>query len=147
MAVTPIPKGYHTVTPYLLIKDAAKFIDFMSSVFDAETTEQFMRPDGKIGHTELRIGDSVIMLSEAMESHPATPVMLYLYVPKVDEVFERAIRAGANVVANVQNQFYGDRAGSVKDPTGNTLWIATHVEDVPPNELKRRAATAMQAKA
>ena len=147
MAVTPIPKGYHTVTPYILVKNAAKFIDFMASVFEAKTTEQFMRPDGKIGHTELRIGDSVIMLSEAMESHPATPVMLYLYVPKVDEVFERAIRAGANVVANVENQFYGDRAGSVKDPTGNTLWIATHVEDVPPNELKRRAATAMQAKA
>lgn len=146
MSVNFVPQGYHTVTPYLMVKDAGKFIAFMSSVFDAKTTEQLMRPDGKIGHTELRIGDSVIMLSEAVEPHAPTPVMLYLYVENADALFDRAIRAGGEVVSKLEQQFYGDRAGGIKEPTGNTIWIATHVEDVPPDELKRRAANAMRQK-
>lgn len=144
MPVKAIPEGYPTVTPYLMVADAAKFIAFMATVFDAKTTEQLMRPDGKIGHTELRLGDSMIMLSEASDSHPATPVMLHVYVEDVDTVFERAVRAGGSVVSKPTNQFYGDRSGGVKEPSGNTIWIATHVEDVAPEELKRRAAEAMK---
>ena len=144
MPVKAIPDGYNTVTPYLMVAGAAKFIAFMSTVFDAKTTEQMLRPDGTIGHTELRIGDSMIMLSEASESHPATPVMLHVYVEDVDAVFERAVRAGGTVVSKPTRQFYGDRSGGVKEPSGNTVWIATHVEDVPPDELKRRAAEAMK---
>jgi len=145
MAVEAIPDGYPTVTPYLMVADAAKFIDFMSAVFAARTTEQLLRPDGKIGHTELRVGDSLIMLSEASDMHPATPVMLHVYVEDVDAAFERAVRAGGTVVAKPSNQFYGDRSGGVKEPSGNTIWIATHVEDVAPAELKRRAAEAMKS--
>jgi len=146
MPVKPIPDGYHTVTPYLMVRDAPKFIEFMAAVFDAKTTEQLMRPDGRIGHTELRVGDSVIMLSEAIEPQGPTPVMLHFYVEDADAAFERAVRAGGAVVSKPANQFYGDRAGGVKEPTGNTIWIATHVEDVAPDELKRRAAQAMQSK-
>jgi len=146
MIAKAIPDGYHTVTPYLMVKDAGRFIEFMSSVFNAKVTEQLKRPDGGIGHTEMRVGDSVIMLSEAMGSHQPTPVMLYIYVDNVDTLFERAVRAGGEVVAKLEQQFYGDRAGGIKEPTGNTIWIATHVEDVAPDELKRRAAIAMKAK-
>ncbi len=146
MPVKPIPDGYHTVTPYLMVKDAAKFIEFMTAVFDAKTMEQLMRPDGKIGHTELRIGDSMIMLSEAIEPHSPTPIMLHVYVEDVDTVFERAVRAGGVVQSKPMNQFYGDRSGGLKEPTGNTIWIATHIEDVPPEELKKRAADAMKTK-
>jgi len=112
-------------------------------VFAARVTEQLKRPDGKIGHTEVRVGDSMIMLSEEADGHPATPVMLHFYVEDVDAVFDRAVRAGGTVVAKPEKQFYGDRSGGVKEPCGNTIWIATHVEDVAPDELKRRAAQAM----
>jgi uncharacterized glyoxalase superfamily protein PhnB len=145
MTVKAIPDGYHTVTPYLMVTDATRFIEFMSAVFDARTTEQLMRPDGTIGHTEIRIGDSVIMLSEASASAPPTPVMLHFYVDDVDAVFERAVRAGGLVVARPTNQFYGDRSGGLREPCGNTVWIATHIEDVAPNELKRRAAQVMKS--
>jgi PhnB protein len=147
MTVKAIPDGYNTVIPYLMVADAARFIAFMSTVFGAKTTEQLMRPDGKIGHTELRIGDSMIMLSEASETQAATPVMLHVYVEDVDAVFERAVRAGGTVVAKPTKQFYGDRSGGVKEPSGNTIWIATHVEDVAPDELKKRAAEAMKGAA
>lgn len=143
MPVKPIPDGYPAVTPYLMVRDAARFIDFLSTVFGARVTEQLKRPDGKIGHTEVRLGDSLIMLSEASDDHPATPVMLHFYVEDVDAVFARAVRAGGTVVAEPTKQFYGDRSGGVKEPCGNTIWIATHVEDVAPDELQRRAAQAM----
>ena len=101
-------------------------------------------PDGSVGHTELRVRDSVIMLAEAMEQYPATPVMLYCYVEDCDATFGRAVEAGGTVVSPLANQFYGDRSGAVKDPTGNTLWIATHVEDVPSEqaEAPRRGGDA-----
>ena len=143
MPVKPIPDGYPAVIPYLMVRDAARFIEFLSTVFAARVTEQLKRPDGKIGHTEVRVGDSMIMLSEEADGHPATPVMLHLYVEDVDAVFDRAVRAGGTVVAKPEKQFYGDRSGGVKEPCGNTIWIATHVEDVAPDELKRRAAQAM----
>jgi uncharacterized glyoxalase superfamily protein PhnB len=145
MPVKPIPDGYPAVTPYLMVPEAARFIEFLSSVFGARVTEQLRRPDGKIGHTEVRVRDSMIMLSEASDVRPATPVMLHFYVEDVDATFERAVRAGATVVSKPANQFYGDRSGGVKEPCGNTIWIATHVEDVPPDELQRRAAQAMQS--
>jgi PhnB protein len=146
MPVKPIPDGYHTVTPYLMIKDAGRFIEFMAKVFGAKVTEQLMRPDGKIGHTEIRIGDSVIMLSEAMEQGP-TPCMLHFYVEDVDATFKRAVQAGGTVLAEPVDQFYGDRSGGVKEPTGYSIWIATHIEDVPPGELQRRATEAMKPQA
>jgi|SoiMethySBSTD1v2_1073268.scaffolds.fasta_scaffold980859_2 uncharacterized glyoxalase superfamily protein PhnB len=143
MPVKPIPDGYPAVIPYLMVRDAARFIEFLSTVFAARVTEQLKRPDGKIGHTEVRVGDSMIMLSEEADGHPATPVMLHFYVEDVDAVFDRAVRAGGTVVAKPEKQFYGDRSGGVKEPCGNTIWIATHVEDVAPDELKRRAAQAI----
>jgi len=139
MPVKAIPEGYPAVIPYLMIPDAEKFVAFMQSVFNAKLTEKILHPDGKIGHGELRVGDSMIMLSEAAESHPATPVMLHFYVEDVDAVFKSAIAAGASVVAEPSNQFYGDRSGGCKEPSGNTIWIATHIEDVAPDELRRRA--------
>ena len=145
MPVKPIPDGYPAVIPYLMVENANRFVDFMKQVFDAELVEQLTRPDGKVGHTELRIGDSMIMLSEAMPpQHAATPVRLHFYVPDVDERFARALKAGATEVQKPTQQFYGDRSGGVKEPCGNTVWIATHVEDVPPDELRKRAAAAMQ---
>ena len=143
MPVKPIPDGYNAVIPYLMVPDAVRFIEFLSTVFGARVTEQLMRPDGKIGHTEVRVRDSMIMLSEASDGHPATPVMLHFYVEDVDATFKRAVQAGGTVVAEPSNQFYGDRSGGVKEPSGNTIWIATHVEDVAPDELRRRAAAAM----
>lgn len=143
MPVKPIPDGYNAVIPYLMVPDAARFIEFLSTVFGARVSEQLMRPDGKIGHTEVRLRDSMIMLSEAADGYPATPVMLHFYVEDVDATFKRAVQAGGTVVAEPSNQFYGDRSGGVKEPSGNTIWIATHVEDVAPDELHRRAAAAM----
>ena len=139
MQVKPIPDGYQTVTPYLMVKGADRFIAFMSTVFDAKVTEQLMKADGKIGHTELRVGNSLIMLSEVPDGRTPTPIMLYIYVEDVDAAVERAVKAGGSVIAAPSNQFYGDRAGSVVEPSGNTLWIATHVEDISPEELQRRA--------
>jgi uncharacterized glyoxalase superfamily protein PhnB len=142
MAVKAIPDGYHSVTPYLMVKGANQFITFMAAVFGAKVTEQFLQPDGTPGHTELRLGDSPIMLSEAKVDRPPTPIMLYVYVEDVDAAFERAVKAGGKVVAPPTNQFYGDRSGGVIEPSGNTIWIATHVEDVAPAELHRRASAA-----
>ena len=148
MPVKPIPDGYPAVIPYLMVSDAERFVAFLSTVFGARVTEQLKRPDGKIGHTEVRLRDSMIMLSEAAPpEHPATPVMLHFYVEDVDATFKCAVQAGGTVVAEPANQFYGDRSGGVKEPSGNTIWIATHVEDVAPDELRRRAAQAMAKKA
>ncbi len=141
MPVNPIPDGYPAVIPYLMVKDAAQFIAFMQSVFDARLTEQMMRPNGEIGHSELRIGDSMIMLSEATKVHPATPLMLYFYVKDVDAVFKSAIAAGASVLCEPADQPYGDRSGGCLEPSGNTIWIATPTEDVSPAALRRRAET------
>ena len=142
--VPAIPKGFHTVTPYLMIDGAAKFIEFATRAFGAKAGEKMQGPDGKIGHAELIIGDSHLMLSDAMGEHKAMPVMLYLYVEDADAVFQRAIAAGATSVREVRDEFYGDRAGAVRDFAGNTFWIATHIEDVPREELQRRSQEAMK---
>jgi len=139
MAVKPIPEGYHSVTPYLTVDDPGKLIDFLKQSFSAEETVRMERPDGSIGHAEVRIGDSVVMIGGASEQWNAMPGGIYLYVDDVDAACGRAIEAGAESVQEVTDQFYGDRQGGVRDPLGNVWWIATHVEDVPVDEIARRA--------
>jgi uncharacterized glyoxalase superfamily protein PhnB len=140
MAARPIPEGYHTITPYLVVRGAAKTIEFMKKAFGAELAfEPMKRPDGQIMHAELKIGDSHVMIADATEQHPAVQSRLHLYVPNVDAVHQRAVAAGGTSVMEPSDQFYGDRAGGVKDPTGNYWHIATHIEDVAMPELRKRA--------
>lgn len=149
MATRPIPEGQHSITPYLGIKDAAKAIDFYKAAFGATEMFRLEGPDGRIGHAELRIGDSSLMLAEpcnqaggltASQSLGGAAVGLHLYVEDVDARFAQAIKAGATEVSAVQDQFYGDRSGTLKDPFGNLWFIATHVEDVSVEEIRARAA-------
>ena len=153
--VSPIPEGYNSITPYLIIKGAAKAIEFYKSVFSATEVFRMDGPDGKIGHAELKIGDSRIMLADenpnmgagyaSATSIGASPVSLYLYIPDVDRVVERAVAAGAKLLKPVQDQFYGDRSGFIQDPFGHLWGVATHVEDVAPQELEERAKKARPA--
>jgi uncharacterized glyoxalase superfamily protein PhnB len=143
--VKPIPDGFHTVTPYLVVEGADKTIAFVQKAFGAEFEhEPTKRPDGKIMHATLKLGDSMIMISEASERAKASQVMLYLYVPNVDAAYQRALKAGAVSVMEPSDQFYGDRSGGVKDPAGNQWYIGTHIEDVAPAELQRRANDFMK---
>ena len=144
MAVKARPDGYHAITPYLVVEGAARLIAFLEEVFDAEELERIAAPGDRIGHAELRIGDSVVMLGDAHGEHTPMQTMLYVYVDDVDATYQRAVAAGAVSVQTPVDQFYGDRSGGVRDPFGNMWWIATHIEDVPPVELKRRAQEAMQ---
>ena len=138
MAVKPIPDGYHTVTPYLIVDRAAELIDFTKRAFGAEEMFRMPGPGGAIMHAEIRIGDSVVMLSDASTENPSTSTMIHLYVEDVDAVYQRALEAGASSLREPENQFYGDRSAGVKDAFGNQWWLATHVEDVSPEELQRR---------
>src|SRR5262245_42889282 len=126
MAVKPIPDGYHTITPYIMASDARKLIAFLQKAFDAEVGHQSTDDEGHIRHAEVRVGSSMLMLSEGMPEYPAGPVSIYMYVPDVDATFKRALAAGATEIMPVADQFYGDRNGGVKDPVGNTWWIGTH---------------------
>jgi PhnB protein len=140
MAPKPIPEGYHTLTPYLVVRGADKTIEFLKKGFGAELTfEPMMRPNGKVMHAALKIGDSHVMISEATDQHPAMQSMVHIYVPNVDAVYARAVTSGGTSAMEPTDMFYGDRAGSVKDPTGNHWYIATHKEDVELPELKKRA--------
>jgi PhnB protein len=139
--VKPIPTGYHTVTPALNQADAAKAIEFCKKAFGAKERMRMPGPNGKIMHAELQIGDSIIMLNDAMQE-PAQPAGLFLYVPDVDKTVAKAVKAGATLVTPVQDMFWGDRFGRIEDPVGNKWGIATHREDVPPREMKKRAAAA-----
>jgi uncharacterized glyoxalase superfamily protein PhnB len=144
MSAKPIPDGYHAVTPYLVVQGAAQLIDFLKQAFDAQETFRMSKPDGTIMHAEVKIGDSFIMLGEASEPWKPMPSAIYLYVNDADLVYQRALKAGATSVREPADQFYGDRHGGVKDPYGNMWWIATHKEDVPPEELKKRAEAFMK---
>jgi PhnB protein len=144
MAVKPIPDGYHSVTPYLVVQGAGKLIDFLTQAFDAQELFRMPRPDGNIAHAEVRIGDSIVMMGEAMGELKPMPSSIYLYVNDTDAVYKRALQAGATSMMEPADQFYGDRRGGVKDPVGNIWWIATHQEDVPPEELAKRAEAFMQ---
>jgi PhnB protein len=147
MAVRPIPEGYHSLTPYLCIKGAAKLIDFLKQAFGAKELHRSTRPDGSVWHAELNIGDSRLMMAEASEQWPPMPCALYLYVEDVDATYRKAIAAGATSAGEPVDQFYGDRSGGVKDPAGNTWWIGTHVEDVAPEEMARRQQAFAQKQA
>jgi uncharacterized glyoxalase superfamily protein PhnB len=142
--VNPIPGQYQRVIPYLIVKGSAGLMDFLKIVFNAEETESMSMPDGTVAHGEIKIGDSTIMISEASEQYPANFTMLYIYVEDVDAVYKTALDNGAKSVKEPADQFYGDRSCMVTDDTGNSWGIATHVEDVSPEEMGKRAAEAMQ---
>ena len=144
MAVKPIPDGYHTVTPYLTVQGVPKLIDFLKQAFEAQEIERMTQPDGTIGHAEVRIGDSVVMMGEARDEWKPMPSGIYLYVNDTDAVYKRALQAGATSIMEPADQFYGDRSAGVKDSSGNHWWIATHKEDVSPEELKKHAQAAMK---
>jgi PhnB protein len=144
MAVNAKPAGYHSLTPYLVVEGAARLIDFLEEVFDAEVKERLAAPGGLVGHAQLRIGDSIVMLGDAHDRYAPMPAMLYVYVDDVDATYQRALAAGGTQVEAPVDRFYGDRSGGVKDPCGNQWWIATHIEDVPQDELKRRARQAAE---
>jgi PhnB protein len=149
--VKPIPDRYPQVMPYLHVDGAAEAISFYEKVLGATERMRMPDPSGKIGHAELQLGDSVIMLADEYPdmgirgpaAYGGSGVTISVYVEDVDEVFRRAVDAGAKVVQEVQNQFYGDRTGQFEDPFGHRWSVATHVEDVPPEEMERRAAEAM----
>jgi PhnB protein len=141
--VNPIPKGYGTVTPALNQNDASATVAFCKKAFGAKLRMKMPAPGGKLMHAELEIGDSVVMLSDAM-SEPARVSSLFLYVPDVDKTVSKAIKAGATVMMPVADQFWGDRMGRVVDPQGNLWTIATHVEDVPEAEMKKRQKQAIK---
>ncbi len=145
----PIPDGYHSVTPYLICRNAAQAIAFYEKAFGAKELFRFPGPNGTVGHAELQIGDSRIMMadepSEGLWRSPqsvggTSTVTLVLYVKEVDAVFRQAVAAGGKEVRKVENQFYGDRMGTLQDPFGHIWTIGTHIEDVSPEEMKRRAA-------
>jgi len=138
MAVKPIPEGFHTVTPYLLVRDVASLIDFLKKAFDAKEFHRSALPDGTVTHADVLIGDSHVMMGAARGEWTAMPAMIYLYVPDTDVLYQSALSAGATSIMAPADQFYGDRNAGVKDPFGNLWWIATRIEDVPAEELKRR---------
>ena len=149
--VKPIPDGYHTVTPYLVVHDAAKAIDFYKRAFDATEVHRMQGPDGKIGHAELRIGDSVVMLADEMpgmdtrapQSLHGTTAGLFIYTKDVDAAYQKATAAGAKATQPLADMFWGDRYGKVTYPFGHSWSLATHKEDVAPEEMKRRMQEQM----
>jgi PhnB protein len=144
----PIPEGYHTATPYLVVRGAAKAIDFYRRAFGAQERFRLARENGGVAHAEFAIGDSCLMIadespeagSRSPESLGGTPASVFLYVEDVDDVFRKAVAAGAKPTLTPQNMFWGDRYAKVSDPFGHQWQIATHVEDVPPEEMERRMA-------
>jgi PhnB protein len=152
MATKAIPDGYHSVTPYLIIKGAADAMKFYKSAFGAAELMRMAGPDGKIGHAEMKIGDSVIMLADehpemghrGPQSLGGVAVSLVVYLDHVDEVFKQALVSGAKEIRPLKDQFYGDRSGTLQDPFGHQWTLATHIEDVAPDELRRRAEKSMQ---
>ena len=148
-ATRPVPDGYHTATPYLVVDGAAKAIEFYARVFGATERMRMPGPGGKVGHAEIRIGDSVIMLADehpemgarGPRAYGGAAVSLHLYVPDVDATVKRALAAGATILRPVEDKFYGDRMGTIEDPFGHHWHVSTHKEDVTPDEMARRAAT------
>ena len=141
-AVNPIPAGYHSVTPYLIVDGAARLIEFMKQAFGAEEIYRSAKPDGTLGHCQVRIGDSLVELADGNEQWKTMRSALHLYVPDTDAVYRRAIEAGATALFEPADMFYGDRSGGVVDPCGNHWYIATHQEELSEEEIERRAAAA-----
>ncbi len=143
MAVKPVPEGFHTVTPFMSAKGADKLIDFLKRAFGAEEVMRMPGPGGVVMHAEVNIGNSRLMVGEAMQTGP-TQGSFYLYLNNVDAMYKRAVAAGAKSEREPKDEFWGDRMGTVKDPFGNTWSIATHKEDVPPAEMAKRLAEVMK---
>jgi PhnB protein len=142
MAVKPIPDEYHSVQPYLLVEGAAGLIEFIRSTFETGEPMTMPQPDGRIGHAEIRVGDSVVMLADASTAEGVSgpmPATVMAYVEDADKTYQRALEAGATSLREPQDMFYGDRSAGIVDPSGNHWWIHTHIEDVPPEEMARRA--------
>lgn len=142
MSVKPIPEGYNNVIPFLVCKGADKVIEFAEKTFGAAVADISKTPDGIIMHAAIHIRDSAIMLSEASERFPAMPAMLYIYVENADEVYKKGLDAGGKSLREPTNEFYGDRSCGLEDVSGNQWWIATHIEDVSPEEIARRQKEA-----
>ncbi len=138
MAVKPIPDGTPRVSPYLIVNDVTKTIDFLKEVFGAKELEKMTLPDGTVNHGSVRIGDSLIMMGGGSPQYPPIPSMLYIYVEDTDATYNRALKAGGESIMEPLNQFYGDRNAAVKDSDGIQWWIATHIEDVSAEEIQRR---------
>jgi PhnB protein len=146
------PDQYHTVTPYLTVRGAARALEFYGQAFGAKELFRIDDGAGRVGHAEFQIGDSIIMLSDeypemgslSPEAHGGTAVSILIYVDDCDAVYDRAVKAGAHPARPLQNMFYGDRSGTIRDPFGHQWYISTHIEDVAPDELMRRARAAMQ---
>ena len=153
MAVEPIPEGYTSVSPYLTVDDGKAAIDFYKRAFGATEIGVMESPDGRIAHAALRIGNSVVMFSDPFPQFSSkspkelggTTVALFLYVEDVDAVVKRAVDSGATILMEVEDQFWGDRFGTIKDPFGHVWSVATHIEDVSPEEMEERAKAAMAA--
>ncbi len=135
----PTPNGYHTITPYLTVQDAHRFIEFLELIFSGRVTERITLPDGKIAHADVQIGDATIMLNDATDDWKPMPCAMYVYVNDADECYRRALNAGAQSLMEPADQFHGDRMAGVRDQFGNVWWIVTHIEDVASDELQRRA--------
>ena len=138
MSVKPIPDGFRAVTPYLFVEGCSRLIEFISAAFEGEVTFQQKRPDGAVMHATIRIGDSMLMLADPTPEFGAMPSSIYLYVPDCDSVYRRALDSGGVSVFPMMTLPSGERYGGLKDPCGNIWWVATHVEDVPPDEQERR---------
>jgi len=138
MSVNYIPKGYHSVTPYLLTKDVNRLIEFLQTAFSAALIECVRDQNNHITHAEVKIGDSIVMMGAKADTPPSAS-MLYLYIEDVDSVYRKAIQAGARSLKEPEDQFYGDRNAGIQDPCGNQWWIATHIEDLSKEEIDKRA--------
>lgn len=136
--VSPIPEGYHTVTPWIISRDAAGVIDFLLAAFNGADLGRVVGEDGSIGHAEVRIGDSVVMLFDAKPDWPDTPAFLRLYVPDAEATFRQALAAGATIVTELTHLFWGDLVGRLRDPYGNLWWVQQRIEVVSPEEIERR---------
>ena len=154
MSVKAIPAGHHTASPYLAIKNAAEALEFYKKAFGANEIYKLMMPDGRLGHAEMRLGDSIIMMADefpeygvkAPQTLGGSPVSIYLYVEDVDAFFKKALGAGAKERQPVMDQFYGDRSGQLEDPFGHLWWVATHKEDVAPEEIQKRTEAMFAGK-
>jgi len=144
MAVKPIPKGYHSITPYFVVSDADRFIEFVRTAFDGKEAFRANMPDGSVMHAEMQVGDSKIMLGQASEQWKPATCSLYVYVEDVDRMYRQALQAGGTSIMEPKDEFYGDRGGGIRDPFGNQWWIATHKEDVSAEELQRRIQERMK---
>lgn len=140
MPVSPVPQGFHTVTPYLFVRDVPRLLDFLAAAFGAVELDRTVSGSGRVMHALVRIGDSMVSMGEANDRFPAAPASLLMYVPDTDAVYRQALAAGGVSILEPTDQFYGDRNAGVLDPGGNSWWIATRLEDVPPEEMARRAA-------